>query len=185
MSWKHWAVIFIFVALIFPVIGMALKSHNKQVIQSHSASDVAPQAALARDQARPVAASPNAPDECFKSYATGSSVANLQLIREMCESAFDPTKHPIYQARSLCTVATWHEKPSSAPFDVSHECDKLHPLPPCPSGMEFDLHNMRCEVSCDLLNGYAPDETGKACYLACPDGNWPIYAGTVLECNGR
>lgn len=121
--------------------------------------------------------------ECYERFVLGpSSVKNVELLRNFCQSAFDATKHPVARARDLCTLMAWSDLTKN-PTDATTVCNLKNPAPACPADMEFDLNNMRCEVSCDGLHGYAPDASGKSCYLACPDGSWPIYVGTVKGCN--
>lgn len=122
--------------------------------------------------------------QCTQQYVRGpSSVENTELRSELCHSAFDTSKHPVARERALCQVMAWSTNPTRNPTDAYRECIDRNPAPACPESMKFDLENMRCEVECDGLKGYAPDSTGKACYLACPDNGWPIYVGTVLGCN--
>lgn len=121
--------------------------------------------------------------QCHETYITRpSSVGNIELLRDYCRIATDRTLHPTQQARALCMLQEWSDL-GKDPSSAMTVCEAKYPLPTCPNDMEFDLDNMRCEIKCDGLKGYAPDATGRSCYLACPNGGWPIYSGKVLGCN--
>lgn len=122
-------------------------------------------------------------EQCREMYVSRpSAVGNLELLNDYCRITTDAALHPIKRTRALCVLQEWSDL-GKDPKGALMVCEAKHPSPPCPNGMEFDLENMRCEISCDMLKGYAPDETGKACYLACPNGGFPIYSGRVLGCN--
>lgn len=136
-----------------------------------------------QDSAPAPASSASTMKQCLDMYATASSsVGNMEILTGLCTTAFDPNAHAVDRARSLCQVQRWTEQSDKAPQDVSMDCYRDNPLPTCPTGQSFELHNKRCEVTCYHLNGYAPDPSGQQCTRACPDGTQVIYTGTATHC---
>lgn len=126
--------------------------------------------------------------ECLDRYATAASaMANLEITSGFCETAFDPAAHPVDRARSLCQVQGWTESPTIKPSVISEICDSENPLPSCPAGQRFELHNKRCEVRCygPGLETYAPDSSGQKCVKVCPDGTRAAYYGFTTQCDVR
>lgn len=176
MSWKQWIVLIVLVVFVFPIIGMVVKSQNRQ--GSNGRNTPLP----VSSQMLPLVSELSAPmtlGECYQQQTSQSMVGNVQIWAEFCQKAFDSTKHPIARSRALCQLMAWRKNIGNE--EAQQNCDATNPLSSCPATMIFDLDNMRCEAKCDGTNGYAPDPTGRFCYLACPDG-YPIYTETVLGC---
>lgn len=187
-SWLHVMFGVTVIALLLALGGFYGRSQNQTTAPpATEATPTPPQTALA-EPAR--AAAPESPislpanfEQCREMYVSRpSAVGNLELLNDYCRITADVALHPIKRTRALCVLREWSDL-SKDPNGALTACEAQHPSPPCPNGMEFNLENMRCEISCEMLKGYAPDETGKACYLACPNGGFPIYSGRVLGCN--
>ena len=185
ISWLFIMVGTTIIALLLCIGGLYGRvNSNTKPVQPPTDLSVVNQQKPAVVQAKPAAATVPTPvtfEQCNQLQTSQSQVANVELWQDFCRLAFDTTKHPVARARDLCVVMTWAD-PGKNPDSAMTECELKNPLPACPESLQFDLYNMRCEVTCDKQHGYAPDASGKSCYLACPDGSWPLYAGTVKRC---
>lgn len=175
MNWKQWIIVVVLVVFIFPIIGKVVKSQNSQAgirqttLETPAVRTFPPEFNLV---------APISLEECYQQRKS-QSMRNVQLWDEYCQEAFDTTKHPIARSKAHFQLMAWRKNMGIE--KANDYCHATNPLPPCPDRMIFDLDNMRCEAKCDGGGGYAPDPTGKFCYLACPNG-WPVYVGVVKGC---
>ena len=187
-SWLHVMFGVTVIALLLATGGFYGRSKDQHSTLPVSGPAQTPPQSVVNEPARVVPLEPTSSfpanfEKCSEMYiARPSAVGNLEILTSYCRVTTNAALHPIKRTRALCVLQEWSDL-SKVPMDALTACEAKHPSPPCPNGMEFDLENMRCEISCDMLKGYAPDESGKACYLACPNGGFPIYSGRVLGCN--